>query len=91
LASRLAVANGNIPARSGTAAGVGSVFIVTQQCTFSGGAMTGCTLATSSVAIPVYNPWSGTQTSGNGVDSGQYCWIQQDLSGFYCVFPGECV
>ncbi len=62
----LAVANGNIPPRSGSAAGVGSVFIVTQECTFSAGAMTGCTLTTSTISLQVYNPSSTTMTSGHG-------------------------
>lgn len=87
---RLAVANGNIPARSGNSAGVGSVYVVTQQATFSGGAMTACTLTTSTQTIPVYNASSAQMTSGNGIDSGQYCLAIQDLSGFYCVWPLEC-
>lgn len=87
---RLAIANGNISARSGSAAGVGSVYLVSQQATFSDGAMTACTLTTSSVAIPVYNASSAKMTSGNGIDSGQYCLAIQDLSGFYCVWPLEC-
>ena len=86
----LAVANSNIPARSGSAAGVGSVKIVQVQATFSGGAMTACTLTTSTIVLPVYYASSNTMTSGNGIDSGMYCWAQQDGSGFYSVAPLEC-
>ena len=89
--SFLAVANGNIPKRSGTAAGVGSVYIVQIQATFSaGGVMASCTLTTSSIALAVLNPSSTAMTSGNGIDSGMYCWVQQDASGFYTVTPLEC-
>jgi len=88
--AQLAVANGNITARSGSAAGVGSVYLVSVQATFSAGAMVTCTLTTSSIAVPVFNPSSSTMTSGHGIDSGMYCWVQQDLSGFYCVAPLEC-
>ena len=86
----LCVANGAIPARSGSAYGVGSVKIVQVQATFSAGNMTACAGTTSSVVVQVYNPSSNTMTSGNGIDSGQYCWAQQDASGFYCVTPLEC-
>lgn len=89
--ARLAIAVADIAARSGTTAGVGTVHLVNPQCAFSAGAITGCTLTTSTITVSVYNPWSGTQTGGAGIKAGQYCWIQQDASGFYCVFPGECV
>ena len=87
---RLAIANGNISARSGTTPGFGSVFIVNVELTFSGGVITGGTLTTSSIAIQVYYPSSKTMTSGNGIDSGMMCWVQQDQSGFYAVSPFEC-
>lgn len=86
----LAVANGNIPARSGTSAGVGSVYLVTAQCSFSAGVMTACVLTTSTIVVPVYNPSASTMTSGYGIDAGQYCVIKQDMAGFYCVSPLEC-
>jgi hypothetical protein len=88
--TQLAVANGNISARSGTAAGVGSVFLVSVQATFSAGAMVTATLTTSTIPIPVLNPSAATMTSGNGIDSGMYCAIYQDLSSFYFVVPLEC-
>lgn len=86
----LAIANGNIPARSGSAAGIGTVHIVSTSPTYSGGALTAVALSTSSIDYKVYNPSSTTMASGNGIDSGQYCWIQQDQNGLWCVTPLEC-
>jgi hypothetical protein len=89
----LAVANGAIPAAtSATNFGVGSVYIVQLQATFSaGGAMATCTGTTyAGVSLAVYNPSRTKMSSGNGIDSGQTCWIQQDASGFYLVTPLEC-
>lgn len=87
---RLAIANGNITARSSSTPGFGSVFLVDVALTYSGGAITGGTLTTTGVEIQVYNASSTTMTSGNGIDSGQYCWVQQDQGGFYSVAPLEC-
>lgn len=86
----LGVANGNIPARSGTAAGVGQVFLVSTTPTYTAGALTSLALATETISIEVYNPSSTTMTSTNGIDSGQYCWVQLDNSGMYMVTPLEC-
>jgi hypothetical protein len=82
----LAVANGSIPARSGSAAGIGSVYTVSGAPAYdSSNNLTGVTLSTGSVGISVYNPSSTTMSSGNGIDSGQYCWVQNGM-----VIPLEC-
>src|SRR5271166_5662129 len=86
----LAVANGAIPARGGAAAGIGSVYLVMVDSTFTSGVLTAVHLTTDTVAYDVYNPSSNTMTSGNGVDSGQYCWIEEFPSGLWCVSPLEC-
>ena len=86
----LAIANGSIPARSGTACGVGSVYKVLLTPSFTSGNLTGVTLTTSSIAIDVVNPSATTMSSTNGIDSGQYCWVQMDDSGLYMVTPLEC-
>lgn len=86
----LAVANGNIPARSGSAAGVGSVFQVFTTPSFTSGQISSMALSTGTIPIKVYNPSSTTMTSTNGIDSGQYCWVQLDNSGLYLVTPLEC-
>lgn len=86
----LAIANGAISPRSGTACGVGSVFKVLTTPTFTSGHLTGVTLSTSTIALDVYNPSSTTMSSTHGIDSGQYCWVQMDDSGLYMVTPLEC-
>lgn len=77
----LCVANGNITARSGTTPGTGSVFLVT---------LSGTTLATTTVSYAVYNPSSSTMSSTHGIDSGQYCLIEEVPSGRWLVTPLEC-
>ena len=86
----LAVANGNIPKRSGSAAGVGSVFSVTSTPTYSGGSLTSVSLSTDSTAYDVVNGSSTAMTSGNGIDSGMYCWVEQGTDGLLYVTPLEC-
>lgn len=86
----LAIAHGDIPARSGTACGVGSVYKVLTTPSFTSSHLSGVTLSTGTVELKVYNPSLTTQSSGQGVDSGQYCWVQMDDSGLYMVTPLEC-
>ena len=86
----LAIANGNIPARSGSAAGIGSVTLVFATPTYTSGALTAVSLETSSINFDVYNSSSNTMTSGNGIDSGMYCWIEEYPSGLFSVAPLEC-
>src|SRR5208337_5655180 len=82
----LAVAQGAIPAQSGTTAGVGTVYAVSWTATYDGtGAFTSVMLTTGTIPVSVYNPSSTTMSSGNGIDSGQYCWVQGGL-----VVPIEC-
>ena len=84
--SFLAVANGSIPPRSGSAAGIGSVYAVKTTPTLdTSGNITAVTLTTGTVPISVFNPSSTTMSSSNGIDSGQYCWVQNSL-----VTPLEC-
>ena len=84
------VANGNIPARSGSTFGVGSVKSITTTATYTTGALTGATGATDSTAYDVINVSSNTMTSGNGIDSGQYSWAEQGNDGLLYVTPLEC-
>lgn len=77
----LAITNGAITSRSGTTAGSGYVYLVT--C--SQGSLT-----TTSVEYSVINPSSTTTSSGHGIDSGKYCWVQKDQSGNLIVFAMEC-
>ena len=86
----LAVANGSIPARSGSSAGIGSVYAVGTTVAFSGGTMSSCTLTAGSTPYQVYNPSSTTMSSGQGINSGQYCWTMQDQNGMWMVVPLEC-
>lgn len=86
----LAVANGNIPARSDSAAGVGQAYLVYVTPTYSGGTLTAVALTTSTVSFKVYNPSSAKMTSGNGIDSGQYCMIREYPTGLWLVWPLEC-
>jgi len=91
--SFLGVANGAIPAASGTAAGVGQVWAVITQATWGGGppaTMTAMAMTTTSQSYWVYNPSTTTMSSGNGIDSGQHVWVQQDMYGNLCVMPLEC-
>ena len=67
----LCIANGNIPARSGSTGGVGSVYSVTTTPTYTSGSLTGATFATDSTAYDVINPSSNNMTDSHGIDSGQ--------------------
>lgn len=86
----LAIANGNIPAQSGSAAGVGSVYLVTAVGTYTVDTLNSVALTTGNIAYYGYNPSSTTMSSGNGIDSGQYCWVQYDQNGMLCITPLEC-
>ena len=86
----LAIANGTITNRSGTSCGVGSVFKVSTTPIFTSGQISGVTLESGTIPIQVYNPSSAKMTSGNGIDSGQYCWVQMDDSGMYIVQALDC-
>ena len=86
----LAIANGTIPARSGSAAGVGSVYLVTAVGTYSGDTLNSVALTAGTLAYYGYNPSSTTMSSTNGINSGQYCWVQYDQNGMLCITPLEC-
>lgn len=77
----LAQASANIPAASGAAPGAGTVYLVLYD---------GTNMNASSYTIDVLNPSATTMTSGQGIDSGQKCWIEQDTSGYWWVCPLEC-
>ncbi len=86
----LAIANGDIPARSGSTLGVGSVFSVSVAPTYTTGTLTAAAASTDTDTFEVVNPSSSTMTSTNGIDSGQYCWVEQGSDGLYYVSPLEC-
>ena len=75
------VANGNITARSGSTWGTGSVTRYGFDGTHD---------YTTSVNYDVVNPSSTKMGSGNGIDSGQYCWVEEDSDGHLVVMPLEC-
>lgn len=77
----LAVADANIAARSGTAPGTGTATIQNYD---------GTNLGSTGISVDVLNPSSTTMTSGNGIDSGMYCWIEQDPDGWWWIWPLEC-
>jgi hypothetical protein len=74
-------ANGDIPPRSGTAWGQGSV----SQLGFDG-----TDEYSLGVGWDVYNPSSNTMTGGAGIANGQRCFVQEDEQGRLIVSPLEC-
>ena len=77
------VASGNISPRSGSTMGTGTV--TRHQVNIT----SGDDVATT-INYPVWNPSSNTMASGNGINSGQYCWVQEDDDGNLIVTPLEC-
>jgi hypothetical protein len=75
------VAKAAIPARSGSTWGTGTV----TRYAFGGtdDYATGQDFA-------VVNPSSSKMSSGNGIDPGQYCWVEEDSDGDLVVAPLEC-
>ena len=82
----LAIANGSITSRSGSAAGTGSVFLVTAKPTYTTNTDTLASVALTTGNIPYYcyNP------SITSISTGKYCWVQYDQNGLLCVGPLEC-
>lgn len=81
--SYLAVASTDFPVRSGTTPGSGSVDL--QWIDDSGP-----TIASLGITVAAYCSSSKAQTSGNAIDSGQYCWAEQDPFGIWHTMPLEC-
>ena len=79
----LAVANGAITKRSGTTPGTGS-------CDLKLIVGSTPTITDLGVTVPVLNPSITAMGSGNGIDSGQYCWVEKDTAGNWIVTPLEC-
>ena len=75
------VANGDISPRSGTTWGTGTVTVL---------GFDGTDDYSLSVDYDVVNPSSTVMTSGHGIDSGMYCWVQEDIQGNLIVTPLEC-
>jgi hypothetical protein len=75
------VAAAAIPARSGSTWGTGTV---TRY------AFDGTNDYSTGQDFPVVNPSSSKMTSGNGIDAGQYCWVEEDSDGDLVVAPLEC-
>lgn len=85
------IATSDFAARSGSNAGVGTINAVQSQATYSGGALTAMTLTQLTIVeFPAYYPSTLTQTSGNGIDSGQYVWAEYDQYGNLAVMPLDC-
>lgn len=77
------VANGAITPRSGSTWGKGTV------TRYQFNAQTG-TDSSTGANYAVVNPSATTMSSGNGINSGQYCWVQEDDDGNLVVTPLEC-
>lgn len=86
----LAIANGDIAARSGSTLGVGSVYSVSVAPTYTSGTLTAAAASTDATTYEVVNASSTTMTSTNGIDDGMYCWVEQGSDGLYYVSPLEC-
>jgi hypothetical protein len=84
----LCQANGAITKRSGATLGKGSVTL--QGYNPGLGAFGSGALYSLNVNYDVLNASSTAMTSGNGIDTGMYCWIQQDQDGNWWVSPLEC-
>lgn len=77
------VANGDITARVGSTPGTGTVTVKQLD--------TDDELIDAQVTdIEVYNASVNTMTSGQGIDDGQYVWVQRDGFGRWWVAPLEC-
>lgn len=79
----LCKASGNIDAASGDTPADGVVALCWLNPATGNIETTGETKA-------VKNPSTSTMTSGYGIDSGQLCWIDQDIFGTWWVVPLEC-
>lgn len=77
------VANGAISPRSGSTWGTGKV--TRYQLDHVAG-----TDSSTGQDYDVVNPSSTKMSSGNGIDSGQYCWVEEDSDGNLVVTPLEC-
>ena len=77
------VANGDIPARSGSSWGTGTVTRYEYDAVSGDDDSTG-------QDFDVVNPSSTMMSSGNGIDDGQYCWVEEDSDGNLVVTPLEC-
>ena len=77
----VAVANGDISARSGSTWGTGSVTRYQFDGTHD---------STTSVDYDVVNPSSNTMSGGAGITSGLYCFVAEDDDGNLVVSPLEC-
>ncbi len=77
----IGVASGNIAARSGTTPGSGTVTVKWYD---------GSALADAGDSVSVLYGSSKTMTSGHGIDSGQYVWVEEDIYGQLWVSPLEC-
>ena len=78
----LAVADGDIPPRSGTTAGAGTVNLYLID---SGG-----TITSTGQSLDVWNPSDSEMSTGVSILDGLYCWVHQDVYGTWIVAPLEC-
>lgn len=76
------VASGNISTRSSGTPGSGSVTLYRYDTTNG--------LTSLAINVSVLNASSTSMSSGNGIDSGKYCWIEQDGDGWWWVSPFDC-
>lgn len=81
--SYLAKATSAFVVRSGTTPGSGTLDL--QWIDDSGP-----TITSLGITVTAYTVTTVAQTSGNAIDSGQYCWAQQDPFGIWHTMPLEC-
>lgn len=79
----LAKATSAFAVRSGTTPGSGTLDLYWIDTA-------GPTIATLGISVTAYTVTSKAQTSGNAIDSGQYCWAEQDPFGVWNTMPLEC-
>ena len=90
----IGVANGPITARVGDTMGIGQVNVVQPNATWAGGPpptltqVIGATLVSATYWVAYAS--SNTLASGNGIDSGTYCAVEQDMFGQLWVAPMDC-
>jgi hypothetical protein len=79
----LAKATSNFAVRSSTTPGSGTLDLYWIDTA-------GPTIATLGISVTAYTVTSKAQTSGNAINSGQYCWAEQDPFGVWHTMPLEC-
>ena len=81
--SYLAKATSDFNVRSGTTPGTGGLDLYYIDDA-------GPTITTLGISVTAYTSSNKAQTSGKAINSGQYCWAEQDPFGVWHTMPLEC-